>query len=276
MSTANFGVLQKSNEQCIHAQGLTTDYNGDDRVPPYQGLMFEVAATSAIRVTSLEFDIRIDQMGRDDMMVEAYVAESGYKVIMDDPTKWVRIARGELELIRGTTASIPERHFQSFFMERGQRRSIYVSLVNGSYLDHTVYALEKTGELAAENRDMKVYVGTGFHGPSFESPPDTVLDPQFAGTIRYESTVACSALKQETTVSLAFVAELSETSEEFKRLPFLFAEAMGNALDDLLRSDSALELVAEFQLKRSHQVATRESDFRGKFYSLLMVLLTEF
>lgn len=252
-------------DQCVRKQGFTTDYNGDQRVPPYQGIMFEVVATSSIQVTTLEFDVRLDRVANDDLVVEAYVAESGYLGIMDDPTQWSRVARGKLEVLGGTTAAISEADFQSFSIAKGQRRSIYVSLLTGSYLDHTVNALDKTGELAAENTDMKIYVGTGFHGPSFKSLADTVLDPQFAGTIRYETTVPCSSLAHETTVSLAFVVELSESSDAFARLPFLLAEAMGKVLDDLLRSDNVLsELVGGFQLKRTNQVATRESDFIGK------------
>lgn len=267
MSVLTTRALQQDmDKQCVRTQDFTTPYNMDENVPPYQGIMFEVVATSSLKVKSLQLDVRLDPATADGLMVEAYVSNESYQEIMNDPNMWIRVAQTELRMLGGTTAVIPESDFQAFTIDLGQRRSIYISLVGGSYLEHTVYALAKTGELAAENKDLKVFVGTGFQGPSFKSPADTVLDPQFAGTIQYETAVACSALVSETIVSLAFVAELDDGSEEIARLPFLLSEAMGMVMDELLNNDQNLaRLVAEVKLSRTNLLSTKDSDFGGRY-----------
>jgi hypothetical protein len=260
-------VLSGGEKQCVQTQDFATAYNTNVDVPPYQGIMFEVAAATNIRVTTLELDVRLDQLaaaGMNGLMVEVYVTSGGYLDIMNDASMWIQVASTNLQLLGGTTGVIPKGEFQPITIDGGQRRSIYVSLTGGDYLDHTAYALAKTGELAAENKDMKVFVGTGFHGPSFVTAADTILDPQFAGTIQYETTVACSALVRETVVSLAFVAELEDASDGMARLSFLLAEAMALVMDDLLATDPDLaRFVADFQLKRTNLQTSRNSDYSG-------------
>jgi hypothetical protein len=260
-------LQQQGEKQCVQTQDFSTAYNTNVEVPPYQGIMFEVAAATNIRLTTLELDVRLDQAaaaGLNGLMVEVYVTNGGYLDIMDDPSMWIQVANTNLQLLGGTTGVIPKNEFQPINIDGGQRRSIYVSLSGGDYLDHTAYALAKTGELAAENKDLKVYVGTGFLGPSFVTAADKVLDPQFAGTIQYETTLACSALVHETVVSLAYVAELEDASDGMARLSFLLAEAMALVMDDLLATDPDLaRFVAEFQLKRTNLQTSRNSDFSG-------------
>lgn len=255
-------------KQCVYAQDFTTAYNTDEAVPPYQGIMFEVAAVTTLRVTSIELDVRLDQAAAlaagEGLMVEVYVTTGGYLEVMNDSSMWIRIASTKLQLLGGTTGIIPPSEFQGIQLEAGQRRSIYVSLTKGDYLDHTVYALAKTGEMAAENKDLKVFVGTGFHGASFVTPADKIMDPQFAGTLRYETTVPCSALVHETFVVLAFVVELDDASAEMARWPFLLAEAMGLMMDELLATNPDLvRFVTEFRLKRTDLKSTKDGDYTG-------------
>jgi hypothetical protein len=175
---------------CNAFRMLNTTYNGDENVPPYVGIMFEMLAFTDIEIKTFEIDVRWD-LDPTDLSVQVYTIAGPYYSQFNQSSAWALLASTDLVLApEGNSGIIPVSDFSSMRVGALEKRSFYITM-KGSFIDHTVYGLQKTGDIHVTGNDIQLYVGSGFTSDNFPDAIDTVLDPQFAGVVHYEKTFQC-------------------------------------------------------------------------------------
>ncbi|GKY96852.1 hypothetical protein MPSEU_000644300 [Mayamaea pseudoterrestris] len=242
-------------DSCSLQRSLATTYNDDPAVPVYVGVMFSLSPLTPITVNGFDVDVRLDMVtAPEDLSVQIYHLLGEIKDSYMDSTLWT--------LISNTTAVmapekngviIPAASFTPVSANVGERHSFYISMTK-KIIDSTVYALDKTDEVAFEGSDLTTYVGVGFTAPNFPGEYDTTVDPQFAGIIHYE---------------LADGSDCTDTSTIITDIyfDFLFSKqvtALGNVnqivsktLDQLMKNTPQLQqFMALYALKITSIVTT--------------------
>jgi hypothetical protein len=242
--------LNEGPAHCTFLQSFNTTYNFDNKVPTHTGIMFEMAARSDIEILTFELDVRLGSnilASKDNLAVEVYTTTGNFDVKLDQPDTWLKIVDTQLvisELLDDTAGSynaiIPVAHFQPVIMETNSRRSFYVTTHRvGSVLDNTVFALDKTGELASENEDVQIYVGAGFQETSvFSGIVDRTVNPKFAGVVHYRKIAPCNVLRQSTTVQYPILIDRENIDDAF--LP-LMTSAILEAVTKIIQENIALK-----------------------------------
>jgi hypothetical protein len=145
--------------------------------------------------------------------------------------------------------------------------------MKGSYLDSTVNALTKTGEMAFQDADFITYAGVGFTGYLFPGVFDTTVDPQFAGVFYYDKDIDCRKAYSTTTIQFQFLIETTNPSEMVAAVN----TAMDRKVDSLLSTQSPF---TDFQndnaLQKSAPTATILSEYTGKNATHEFSCFTEF
>jgi hypothetical protein len=233
---------------CTSNEQFNTTYNGDIDVPPYVGVMFEMSSFSDLEVLTFELDIRWDAEPTD-LWVEVYTLSGSYAELFDQPEAWDLLASTDLVLApEGNSAVIPATDFTPVRIPAHEKRSFYVTM-KGPYLDHTVYGLQKTGDIHIRGDDLQLFVGSGFTGYKFPGAIDTVLHPQFAGIIHYKKTFDCDdSMAATTTVDFQFLFEKNVLDGT---LILTANAAIELAVDKLLESNEVIRgFVKEYGLQK--------------------------
>jgi len=253
---------------CSINRSYNTSYNDNLEVPPYTGLMFEVTVRSEpVIINAFELDLRLENAT--DLSVEVYSLPGSFVEKFDQPSEWTLVADTELVLSTGGGGIIPVQQFVPVRIDTAQRQSFYITM-KGPYLDHNVYALQKTGELQSKGDDLQVFVGAGLTEYRFPNQLDTILNPMFAGVIHYEKEYNCDEVLTATT---------------YLDFPVLFQDSVGNmvdvttaindALDEIFKNDPEIKsFVSDYDLSKDdgHTEAVK---YTRKFPSMCVILLLQ-
>ena len=205
---------------CSLERSENTTFNDNLDVPTYQGIMFSIVAASDIVLNGMDVDIRLDQVSSGAALaIRIFAALGEISNIYTDPSLWTLIANTTaVPAPEGVGAIVPAQDFVPLAMGAGERHTLYLAM-DHSLLDSTVYALDKTDEVAYEGADLTTYVGVGFTGPDFPGAYDTTVDPQFAGVLYYvPQGAACGTVTLSTEVLFDFlfskqVTEISNVNQ---------------------------------------------------------------
>lgn len=238
--------------------------------------MFEMTAISDsdLEVLTLELDIRWDR-NFTDLSVEVYSLAGSYDLYFDQPGAWELLASTELvPAPEGNSAIIPVTDFTPVRIPARGRRSFYVTM-KGPYLDHTVYALQKTGDVHIRGDDLQLLVGSGFTNYKFPGAIDKVLHPQFAGIIHYKKTFECADSKAASTaVEFQYLFEKGQLDEKFVSKA---NAAIEGAMDGLLKSNSVLRgFVKEYGLHKSEVAESRVVSYTCTHFKCNIFVLATF
>lgn len=248
-------------EVCTDFRKLNTTYNGEKSVPPYVGIMFEISAFTDVEIKTFEVDIRWD-LNPKDLSVHVFTRSGPYIGSFNQSNDWTRVASTNLVLAaEGNSGIIPVTAFSPVKVEALSRQSFYVSMTD-AFIDHTVYALQKTGDIHLKGDDLQLYVGTGFTSDDFPDTFDKVLHPQFAGIIHYEKTFQCSdPLASSTEIEFLFLFERKELDASF----VLNCNSIVDAeINDILESNENLAgFVLDYGLQKSSGSTTDFVNFSG-------------
>ena len=207
-------VLQ-SEGQCTAVEAVKTPYNNDDRVPTYMGIMFTVFSRANMELLTMELDVRIPKNETNpDLSIEVYTMKGSFENYQAyGPDRWTLVAETTgIILEEGEGVLIPTEHFDTVQIKSGEKRSFYVTMKK-SYIDHTVVALDKTGELTVQTNELDIFVGVGFHEYKFPGDFDRTLDPQFAGVLHLNKTEDCHKMVTTTSVEYSFLVDQQPSAQ---------------------------------------------------------------
>lgn len=162
-----------------------------------------------IDIQTLELDLRLS--GASDLRIEVYTSTAGnFQLTVNNEYAWELVANTSVVPIPGGGGGlIPATDFTPVSMAAGERRSFYITM-HGPYIDHTVNALDKIGELAFSTEDFNIYTGAGLTEYKFPSEIDTLVQPKFAGVVHYTIPSSCVERQLVTTsVDYKFLVEAS-------------------------------------------------------------------
>ena len=253
---------QLTEHWCTGHRAFNTTYNGEKDVPPYYGIMFEMSALSDIEIQTFELDIRWD-MEPSDLSVEVYTLLGSYTDRFNQSSAWELLAATNIVLApEGNSGIIPASDFTPVQIAALDRRSFYVTM-KGPYLDHTVYGLQKTGDIHIRGDDMHLFVGSGFTSDNFPDTIDPVLDPQFAGVVHYKKTFSCHD-NQASTTRVRYNL-LLETNVVDESLTLRINAALDKAIDQILVSNEVLSNLANsFGLRKQSGTTTFAEAYKGE------------
>ena len=183
---------------CRDFLSLSTPFNEEDQVIPYFGMMFSLDAfETPLEITTLELDLRHDVVSMTDPSIVVYVYPGSFETVVSNQSAWTVVANTTVQPITNITTGeiishiIPASTFHTFPVEAESRVSLYITM-NGPYLDNTVYALDKTGEVAITGDQFDINTGAGFSAPNFPLEGiDKTTAPKFAGTVHYRVVGSC-------------------------------------------------------------------------------------
>jgi hypothetical protein len=189
---------------------FNTKYNDIPEIPPYLGILFSVKsrATQPLEILTLELDLRLeDHDDSADTSIEVYTYDGIFDRVFSDASKWKQVAN--TKAVRnprgaGAGALIPVADFDTITLGPNERVSFYITM-KIPLIDFNVDVFMKPGQLAIENDDLSVFVGSGLTEYKFPSEVDTLLDPQFAGVIHYKRTLETCDLREITAVTYQFL-----------------------------------------------------------------------
>jgi hypothetical protein len=257
-------------EECTTIAAIKTLYNSDSRVPPYVGIMFEIFPKMDLELLTLELDLTIPNGVTDaDLSVEVYTMDGSFELLKAySPSGWTQIADATATLLPGGQgAIIPSAQFTPLKLEAEERRSFYVTMKK-PYLDHTVMALQKTGELQMRTPELDILVGVGYNEYKFSEEYDRLLDPQFAGVLHVRRTADCALMVTTTTVEYNFLVEQETSTELLSEV----SDAMNNAMEKLMQANPVLKgFQKDFDLKISELARSGRKEYEGTLREVLIV-----
>jgi hypothetical protein len=249
-------------EECTTIAAITTDYNTIDRVP-YFGLMFEIFPRMDLELLTIELDIRIPRGETDpDLSIEVYSMIGSYELLKAyDDARWSLVSTSKLVPVPGGGGGIiPSNEFAPLQIKAKERMSLYISM-KGPYIDFNAFALDKTGELQLRTSEMDILVGVGYNSYNFPGTFDTILDPQFAGTLHVRKTAECSLFIATTTVEYNVLVGEELSSELMGEISQVFDDA----INTLMQTDSTLlEYQQKFGLEKKDETKTGRAEYSGK------------
>lgn len=187
---------------CVEEKALETAYNSVNEVLPFTGILFSVDASADLRITGLSMDVRTDLMDAtqaESPRVECYYRRGPFSETdgvgatwMSNATYWTRAFKGRAESDTSKGGiRLPSSNFTAIEAWNGERISFYITM-RGSYIDSTVNALMKTGEVLLVGDHMSIGVGAALSDVGFPPMINQTVDPGFAGVIHYEIASSCS------------------------------------------------------------------------------------
>lgn len=241
---------------------LNTTYNDDGRVPAYVGIMFEVVARRDMTVLTFELDLIDGVSSNEDLSVEVYAKSGGFTSSVNDPNEWELLAEttAVLDPLRSRGAIVPTPDFRPLELSASERWSFYVTMQQ-PLLDHNVYALQKTGEVYLRTLAMDFYVGGGLTEYKFPMAIDTLVDPQFAGVVHYQTQSCEERQPVSTRVDYLFLMDLNPTLTDVASVGNYVNEAM----DIIALENSGIQsLMENYDLVKSGLPLTEQVTADGK------------
>jgi len=259
------------NDMCSINRSFNTTYNDNLAVPPYRGIMFEVTALGVdpLTVLTLELDLRLENATAaelENLKVQVYTASGHFHDALEQAASWHLVADATVAVNSNTNnAIIPVQQFHPVRIPGQQLQSFYVT-TNGSYLDFTVDALQKTGEVQVRGDDLQLFVGAGLtSGFQFPAVLDKVLHPMFAGVLHYEiehSSGNCNDRIIKTVLDVPFLFETSVANMADVTM------AIDDAVAHLLGNDPHLRsLGSEFGLQQPQGAETKAVKYTREYCS---------
>jgi hypothetical protein len=213
------------------------------------------ALVEGIEIWAIEFDVRVEEAASLD--VEIFTKAESFTEDMSDETAWTKVADTQAKVTPdGTGVMISEKDFTPIAMQSLQRRAIYIQM-KGPWIDVKAEALDKTGELQKQTKEMVVFVGAGINS-RFSSEIDPLVDPQFAGRIHYRRSFPCS---EGILTKISFPLLIGQIPNPF--LIGLLQETLDEILETkILKVADVVELVSQFNLRfgETTQIDTFSSD----------------
>lgn len=250
-----------NNDICTIFRTLNSTYNGDNNVPPYFGIMFEISAFTDVEIKSFEVDVRWD-LNPTDLSIHVFTRSGPYIGYFNQSHDWIRVASTNLVLAaEGNSGIIPASAFSPVKIPALSRQSFYISMTD-AYLDHSVYGLQKTGDIHTKGDDLQLFVGTGFTSDNFPESYDNVLHPQFAGIVHYKKSFQCNGdLTSSTEVEFLFLFEKNELDASFV---LNCNSIVDNEINYIFESNDVFRgFVLEFSLQKSSGSTTIAENFAG-------------
>jgi hypothetical protein len=246
---------------CKTDRSFNTTYNSNKDVPPFVGVMFEISSFTDIEITTFEIDIRWD-MNPIDLSIQVYTIEGSYADRFNQSSAWELLASTKVvPAPEGNSGVVPATDFTSVPIKALDIRSFYITM-KGPYIDHTVYALQKTGDVHIKGDDMQLFVGSGFASPNFPSKIDKIVNPQFAGVIYYKKTYQCENNEAKSiSITFQFLVDAKGISDAFASS---YNAALDAAIGRVIEESEALKsFVDTFGLHKSSGATTVNENFTG-------------
>jgi hypothetical protein len=235
---------------CTSNRAINTTYNNDAKVPARTGIMFEISASSNVKILTFELDVHLDLVNNDgDLAVEVYTLEGSFADKFDQPDAWQLIAQTDLVVApEGFGAIVPVQDFHAVDILARGRRSFYITM-NGPFLDSNVNGLQKTGDIQMRDDDIQLLVGAGLNQYKFPAELDRVVHPMFSGVIHYQKSFDCQDNKAaSTSVSFQFLMGALDAGESALTKT---SAAIDQVLDKLLKENDGLHNnVVQFGLQK--------------------------
>lgn len=255
---------RKLNEQfCKADRSFNTTYNGDKDVPPFVGIMFEISSFIDIEISTFEIDIRWD-MKPTDLSIQVFTIEGPFANRFNHSSAWDKLASTEIvPAPEGNSGVIPASDFTPVSIKALEVRSFYITM-KGPYIDHTVYGLQKTGDIHTKGDDIQLYVGSGFTKDNFPGEIDKVLDPQFAGVVYYKKAYQCDDNQaRSTAITFQFLLDSKGVDDSFV---LSYNAALDAAVDKVITTTESLKsFIDDFGLHKSIGATTVKEGFDGTF-----------
>lgn len=235
---------------CKGYSAFETPFNDEQNVIPYFGTMFSLDTfDDPVEITTLELDLR-DDMPVDDRNVMVYMYPGSYETTEYSSAGWTLVAHATAQPLKdfetGAILShiIPASNFTAFRTNSRTTVSLYVTM-NGPYLDNTVYALDKTGEVAFTGDHFAINTGAGFSAPNFPTQGiDRTTEPKFSGVVHYKLDSACddageSSTEQRvtTTVEYHFIVNQIPSDD----ITSAVAHGLDSTVNDILQNDVEIQ-----------------------------------
>jgi hypothetical protein len=262
MELLNSATSRMLNEQfCKADRSFNTTYNSDKDVPPFVGIMFEISSFIDIEISTFEIDIRWD-MKPTDLSIQVFTIEGSFADRFNMSSAWDKLASTKvIPAPEGNSGVIPASDFKPVSIKALEARSFYITMT-GPYLDHTVYGLQKTGDVHIKGDDMQLYVGSGFMSDNFPGVIDKVLDPQFAGIVYYKKAYQCDDNQaKSTTITFQFLLDAKGINDSFV---LTYNAALDVAIDKFMATTESMQgFIKDFGLHKSIGATTVKESFNG-------------
>jgi hypothetical protein len=246
---------------CKTDRSFNTTYNSNKDVPPFVGVMFEISSFTDIEITTFEVDIRWD-LNPTDLSIQVYTIEGSYANRFNQSSAWELLASTEVvPAAEGNSGVVPASDFTSVSIKALDVRSFYITM-KSPYIDHTVYALQKTGDVHVKGEDMQLFVGSGFTSDNFPGKIDKVVNPQFAGVVYYKKTYQCEDIEAKSiSITFQFLVDAKDVSDAFV---LSYNAALDAAIGRVIEASETLKsFVDTFGLHKSSGPTTVKENFTG-------------
>jgi hypothetical protein len=248
---------------CKADRSFNTTYNNDKNVPPFVGIMFEVSSFIDIEITTFEVDIRWD-LKPTDLSIQVFTIEGPYANRFNHSSAWDKLASTEIVAVpEGNSGVIPASDFTPVSIKAFEVRSFYITMT-GPYIDHTVYGLQKTGDIHTKGDDLQLYVGSGFTSDNFPGQIDKILDPQFAGIVYYKKSYQCNDNEaKSTTITFQFVLDAKGIDDSFV---LSYNTALDMAIDSFMATNESMQIfIQNFGLHKNMGATTVKESYGGSY-----------
>jgi len=255
------GLRRRLASTCESIVAVDTEYNYDDRILTYTGIMFEVFPRMDVDLLTMELDVRLPDDAAN-LTVSVYTLKGSYEQLgAYSRERWLEVTQTEAILLPdGQGAIVPTERFPTVSMKANERHSFFVAM-QGPYLDNTAAGLQKTGDLQLARPEMDVFVGAGVEYTGF--PNEFIRQrtfPQFAGVLHLQRPAVCQDVLTETAVSFEFLVDLPINGETLQN----FDKYLDEALDQVLQESTTLRsYVEKFNLIRPRGVTNRRIEYDG-------------
>lgn len=243
---------------------FNTKYNDIPEIPPYLGILFSVRSRAQpLEILTLELDLRLEDDS--DTSIEVYTYDGIFDIVFSDASKWKQVAN--TKVVRnprgaGAGALIPVTDFNTITLGSNERVSFYITM-RSPLIDFNVDVFMKPGQLAIENDDLSVFVGSGLTEYKFPSEVDTLLDPQFAGVIHYKRTLETCGIREITAVTYQFLVMDPLNASVLD----IIAARTDQKINDLLRNnENILEMQTIHELTKMADAAAYPVDYYGTYH----------
>ena len=258
---------QRNLQQCSEHHEYTTSYNQNTGISPIAGIMFYASSKfEPITIETMEIDVRTEFVQNYQVLV--YTTDESYYIptsatddgVYNNPEAWTLVANTTLiPHPNGERALIPTNDFTNIALDSLQKQAFFIKL-QGSWIDHTLQALVKDGELAFSGDYMSVFAGSpvniDFANPSQIFPMnqlDRSANPIFAGKFYFSTPQDCQndgeqavPRTMKTTVEFILVTDVQLSAQDYDNIEV----DMENLFAELVETDPTVAgLVSNHGLK---------------------------
>jgi hypothetical protein len=263
MEAAGNRLLEPQDDIC-GLDTFNTKFNDIPEIPPYLGILFSVRSRAQpLEILTLELDLRLEDDS--DTSIEVYTYDGLFDQVYSHESTWKQVAN--TNVVRnpqgaGAGALIPVADFDTITLGPNERVSFYITM-KSPLIDFNVDVWMKPGQLAIENDDLSVFVGSGLTEYKFPSSLDTLLDPQFAGVIHYKRTLETCDIREITTVTYQFLVQIPLDASVLD----IITTRTDEKINDLLRNDQNLrEIQTVHELSKMADATAYPVEYYGTYH----------